>query len=139
MKSKHQDVLEPCWTLLELLKGPVEGSGSRWLELEWHKAHSLLLSNAEMNDVVATETLMAGGEVGASARELRFPAVVLEASAQGADLLLKRGEKLGARSKLQDAFQSFQELWTRVPESHETLFLGRADELLCSTSQLLLV
>ena len=127
MKSKHQDALEPCWTLLELLKGPVEGSGSRWLELEWHKAHSLLLSNAEMNDVVATETLMAWGEVGASARELRFPAVVLEASAQGADLLLKRGEKLGARSKLQDAFQSFQELWTRVPESHETLFLGRAD------------
>lgn len=127
LKTKHPEPLEPCWTLLELLKGPVEGSGSRWLELEWHRAHSWLLSTAEMNDVVATETLMAWGEVGVSARELRFPAVVLEATAQAAELLLKRGEKLGARGKLQDAFQSFQELWTRVPESHETLFLGRAD------------
>ncbi len=127
LRSKNTGSLEPCWTLLELLKGPVEGSGSRWLELEWHKAHALLLTTAEMNDAVATETLMAWGEVGAAARELRFPAIVLEATAQGADLLLKRGEKLGARSKLQDAFQSFQELWTRVPESHETLFLGRTD------------
>ncbi|MBL0210137.1 MAG: hypothetical protein IPQ13_04355 [Holophagaceae bacterium] len=108
-------------------QGPRGGSGSRWLELEWHKAHALLLTTTEMNEAVATETLMTWGEVGAAARELRFPAIVLEATAQGADLLLKRGERLGARGKLQDAFQSFQELWTRVPESHETLFLGRTD------------
>ena len=127
LRSKNSSSLESYWTFLELLKGPVEGSGSRWLELEWHKAHALLLTTTEMNEAIATETLMTWGEVGAAARELRFPAIVLEATAQGADLLLKRGERLGARGKLQDAFQSFQELWTRVPESHETLFLGRTD------------
>ena len=61
----------------------------------------------------------------AAARELRFPAVVMEACARISELLIQRGEKLGARSRMQDAFQSFQELWTRIPESHESLFLGR--------------
>lgn len=119
--------LEEGWTQLESLKGLVEGSGSRWLEMEWHRAHALLLGCAEPSDAVAFETLDAWGEALAAAREMRFSAVVLEASARGADLLVKRGEKLGARSRLQDAFPSFQELWTRIPESQETAFLGRAD------------
>jgi hypothetical protein len=119
--------LEECWTQLESLKGLVEGSGSRWLEMEWHRAHALLLGCAEASDAVAFETLDAWGEVLAAAREMRFSAYVLEASAQGADLLVKRGERLGARSRLQDAFPGFQELWTRIPESQETAFLGRPD------------
>ncbi len=119
--------LEECWTQLEMLKGLVEGSGSRWLEMEWHRAHALLLGCAEASDAVAFETLDAWGEVLAAGREMRFSAVVLEASAQGADLLVKRGEKLGARSRLQDAFPSLQELWTRIPESQENTFLGRPD------------
>ncbi|MBI4913594.1 MAG: hypothetical protein HY823_12720 [Acidobacteria bacterium] len=119
--------LEPSWVRLEALKGPVEGSASRWLELEWHRAHALLLNHAALQEgeAAAAEALSAWGEVLAAARELRFPAAVMEASARVAGLLLGRGEKLGARSRLQDAFQSFQELWTRIPESHESLFLGR--------------
>lgn len=118
---------EPCWAQLEVLKGPVEGSGSRWLELEWNRGHALLLNHAaaQEGEAAASEALLAWGEVLTAARELRFPAVVLEASGQISDLLIRRGEKLGARSRMQDAFQSFQELWTRIPESHESLFLGR--------------
>lgn len=121
------EVLEPCWGLLEVLKGPVEGSGSRWLELEWNRAHALLLNHAaaQQGESAAAEALNAWGEVLAAARELRFPAVVMEACAQIAELLIRRGEKLGARSRMQDAFQSFQELWTWIPETHESLFLGR--------------
>lgn len=121
------EALEPCWGLLEALKGPVEGSGSRWLDLEWNRAHALLLNHAasQAGETAAAEALNAWGEVLAAARELRFPAVVMEACAQIAELLVRRGEKLGARSRMQDAFQSFQELWTWVPESHESLFLGR--------------
>lgn len=119
--------LEPCWALLEGLKGPVEGSGSRWLDLEWNRAHALLLNHAaaQGGETAAAEALSAWGEVLAAARELRFPAVVMEACAQVSELLIQRGERLGARSRMQDAFQSFQELWTRIPESHESLFLGR--------------
>lgn len=125
--SHHPASLEDAWSRLEALKGPVEGSGSRWLELEWNRAHALLLSTAGDSEVVVGEALLAYGEVLAGARDLRFPSVVLEASAHVADLLLQRGERLGARSRLQDAFASFQEMWTQVPESHETSFLGRPD------------
>lgn len=121
------ETLEDAWSRLEALKGPVEGSGSRWLELEWNRAHALLLSTAGDSEVVAGEALLAYGEVLAAARDLRFPSVVLEASSKVADLLLKRGERFGARSRLQDAFASFQEIWTQVPESFETTFVGRAD------------
>ncbi len=76
---------------------------------------------------MAEEALRAWSEVLAAARELQFPAQVLEASAEGALLLLQRGEKLGARSRLQDAFPSFQQLWARLPDTHETSFLGRED------------
>ncbi len=120
--------LEGAWARLEELKAPVEGAGSRWLEMEWHRAHALLLMMAlEPTESVASEALAAWSEVQAAARELRFPAVALEASSQSAALLLKRHEKLGARSRLQDAYGTFQELWSRVPEEHSMAFLGRPD------------
>jgi hypothetical protein len=49
---------------------------------------------------VAEEALRAWSEVLAAARDLQFPAQVLEASTEGALLLLQRGEKLGARSRM---------------------------------------
>ncbi len=120
--------LEGPWATLEALKAPVEGSGSRWLELEWHRAHALLLMTApEPSEAITSEGLSAWSEVQAAARELRFPAAALEASAQSAALLLKRGERLGARSRLQDAYGTFQELWSRIPEAHAMAFLGRPD------------
>jgi len=120
--------LRRAWGLLEQLKTPVEGSGSRWLELEWCRAHALLLlTTTGDEETVAVESLTALGEMSAASRELGFPALALEASVLGAAQLLQRGERLGARAKLQDAFSSFQELWTQVPENHEMPFLGRQD------------
>jgi len=118
---------EQGWAILENLKGPVEGSGSRWLDLEWHRAHALLLSTVPITDAVVQEALEAWGEVQAAARDLQFPAQILEASAEGAQLLLQRGERLGARARIQDAFPSFQQLLTRLPEEQESGFLGRED------------
>jgi hypothetical protein len=123
----RQEAPEQGWAILENLKGPVEGSGSRWLELEWYRAHALLLSTVPPSETVAEEALRAWSEVLAAARDLQFPAQVLEASTEGALLLLQRGEKLGARSRMQDAFPSFQQLWSRLPDTHETTFLGRED------------
>jgi len=123
----HQEAPEQGWAILENLKGPVEGCDSRLLDLEWHRAHALLLSTAPPSETVAQETLQAWSEVLAAARDLQFPAQVLEASCEGAALLLRRGEKLGARARMQDAFPSLQQLWMRLPESHETSFLGRED------------
>ena len=123
----HQEAPEQGWAILENLKGPVEGCDSRLLDLEWHRAHALLLSTAPPSETVAQETLQAWSEVLATARELQFPAQVLEASAEGAALLLRRGEKLGARARMQEAFPSLQQLWARLPESHETAFMGRGD------------
>ncbi|MBP1772629.1 MAG: putative LuxR family transcriptional regulator [Holophagaceae bacterium] len=118
---------EQGWAVLENLKGPVEGSGSRWLDLEWHRAHALLLSTVPATEAVVQEALEAWGQVQAAARDMQFPALVLEASSEGAQLLLQRGEKLGARARMQDAFPSFQQLWTRLPEGQESTFLGRED------------
>ena len=126
-RQLHLEAPEQGWAILENLKGPVEGSGSRWLDLEWHRAHALLLSTVPVTDAVVQEALEAWSEVQAAARDLQFPAMVLEASAEGAQLLLQRGEKLGARARMQDAFPSFQQLWTRLPEGQETAFLGRED------------
>ncbi len=123
----RQEAPEQGWAILENLKGPVEGSGSRWLELEWHRAHALLLSTVPPTEAVAEEGLEAWSEVLAAARDLQFPAQVVEACAEGAQLLLQRGEKLGAKARLQDAFPSFQELWSHLPESQGTAFLGRED------------
>jgi len=118
---------EQGWAILENLKGPVEGSGSRWLDLEWHRAHALLLSTVPVTEPVVQEALEAWSEVQAAARDLQFHARVLEASTEGAQLLLQRGEKLGARARMQDAFPSFQQLWTRLPEDQESGFMGRED------------
>jgi hypothetical protein len=71
--------------------------------------------------------LEAWSKAQAAARDLQFHAQILEASAESAQLLLQRGEKLGARARMQDAFPSFQQLWTRLPEGQETGFLGRED------------
>ncbi len=120
--------LEGPWTRLEQLKAPVEGSGSRWLEMEWHRGHALLLmTSGEQTEAIVSEALTAWSEVQSAARELRFPSVALEASSQSAALLIKRREKLGARSRLQDAYSTFQELWSRIPEAHAMAFQGRPD------------
>src|SRR5512133_2077887 len=123
----RQEAPEQGWAILENLKGPVEGSGSRWLDLEWHRAHALLLSTVPPTEAVAEEALHAWSEVLAAGRDLQFPAQVVEASTEGAQLLLQRGEKLGAKARLQDAFPSFQQLWSRLPETQGTTFLGRED------------
>lgn len=125
-RQSRLEAPEQGWAILENLKGPVEGSGSRWLDLEWHRAHALLLSTVPATEAVL-ELLAAWSEVQAAARDLQFPALILEASAEGAQLLLQRGEKLGARARMQDAFPSFQQLWARLPEGQESSFLGRED------------
>lgn len=126
-RAARQEAPEQGWAILENLKGPVEGSGSRWLDLEWHRAHALLLSTVPPSEAVAEETLEAWGEALAAARDLQFPAQMLEASTEGAILLLQRGEKLGAKSRLQDAFPCFQQIWSMLPETHEASFLNRED------------
>jgi hypothetical protein len=126
-QKSHIEAPEQGWAILENLKGPIEGSGSRWLDLEWHRAHALLLSTVPATETVVQEALEAWSEVQAAARDMQFPALVLEASAEGAQLLLQRGEKLGARARMQDAFPSFQQLWTRLPEAQEAAFMGRED------------
>ncbi len=118
---------ESAWVHLERLKGPVDGTGSRWLEMEWKHCHAMLLSRSGPDEAVVSEALLAWGEVVALARELNFPAMVLEAETRSSQLLLARGEKLGARSRVQDALPSFQELWNRLPDAFDTYFLGRPD------------
>ena len=119
--------LESAWIRLERLKGPVEASGSRWLEVEWHRAHALVLSCSGTEEAVIADALLAWGEVLAGAREMRFPVHVLEASARSAQLLLDRGERLGARSRAQDAAAAFQEIWAKVPDQYAQSFLERPD------------
>ena len=119
--------LKSAWIRLESLKGPVDASGSRWLEIEWHRAHALLLGLSGNEEAIVSQALMAWGEVLAGGRELRFPTLVVEASARSSALLLDRGERLGARSRVQEAYASFQSLWQKLPEPYETAFLGRRD------------
>jgi len=127
-RTGSAEALQRAWSMLEALKTPVEGSGSRWLELEWFRAHALLLlATTGEEETIAVECLTALGEMSAAARELGFPALALEANVLGATQLLGRGERLGARAKLQDAFSSFVELWSEVPVAHEMAFLGRPD------------
>lgn len=120
-------VPESAWIHLERLRSLVDGTGSRWLELEWHRAHALLLSRGDVQESAVAGALLAWGDVVALARELRFPAQVLEAETRVSGLLLARGEKLGARGRIQDAQPSFQELWSRLPDRTEEIFLGRPD------------
>ncbi|MBI3130043.1 MAG: hypothetical protein HYZ13_01680 [Acidobacteria bacterium] len=126
-QDAHREAPESCWSLLESLKGPVEGAGSRWLDLEWQRAHGLLLACAPPSDPVDQEALGAWGEAMTLARDLQFASEVLEAASESARTLLRRGERLGAMSRLQDAFPSFQQVWNRVGELFTTPFLGRPD------------
>ncbi len=126
-RNTTSEAPELGWAILENLKGPVEGSGSRWLDLEWHRAHALLLSTVPASEAVVQESMQAWGDVQAAARDLQFPVQILDASLEGAQLLLSRGEKLGARARMQDAFPSFQQVWTRLPEGPMDPFLGRED------------
>ncbi len=120
--------LDAPWSLLEALKAPSEGAGSRWLDLEWHRAHALLLSATSAGrGSLGSQGLAAWSEVLAAARELRFPALTLEANAGSARILLEQGEHLGAVSRLREAFGALQELWSRVPEAHAERFLERPD------------
>lgn len=116
-----------AWMRLEGLKGPVEASGSRWLEVEWHRAHALVLSVSGNDEAVITDAVLAWGEVLAGARELRFPALTMEASARSLGLLMDRGERLGARSRAQDACAAFQEIWSKLPGQFEKSFMARGD------------
>lgn len=119
---------EAAWTLLEAMKTVAEGSGSRWLELEWHRGHALLLSGMPTDsETMVGQTLTAWGEVLACSRDLGFRASSLEAAARSAMTLLRQGERYGARTRLQDAQAAFQELWSRVPEAYGTTFLERPD------------
>jgi tetratricopeptide (TPR) repeat protein len=122
-----QPAPESTWSLLEMMKAPVEGLGSRWLDLEWHQAHGLLLCASPANDTVDLEALQAWGQALALARDLQFPAESLSASAESARILLRRGERLGARARMQDAFPALQQMWIRVPEGQDQTFLGRPD------------
>ncbi|MDR3683148.1 MAG: hypothetical protein P4L11_05415 [Geothrix sp.] len=126
-RQSRLEAPEAGWTILEHLKAPVDGSDSRWLDLEWHRAHALLLSTVPATEVVVLESLEAWSKVQAAARDMQFHAQILEASTEGARLLLQRGEKLGARARMQDAFPSFRQLWTRLPEARGDGFLGRED------------
>jgi tetratricopeptide (TPR) repeat protein len=121
------DPAEEAWVQLEGMKAPVEGSGSRWLELEWHRAHGLLLKALEPGRAVDLQSLDAWNQVLAAARALRFHALVIEGSVEAADLLLRRGEPLGARTCLAEAATTFQLLWSRVPVEYGMTFQGRPD------------
>ena len=119
--------LTQAWIRLERLKGPVEGADSLWLELEWHRAHALLLAGSGSAGPLLGQTLMAWGEVMTRGRGMKFPAVVLEACTRSSRLLWQLGEKLGARARIQDALPSFQELGARLPEAAAESFRGRND------------
>lgn len=126
-RQAGKEASEAAWNRLELLKALVDGSGSRWLDLEWQRAHALLLTTAPPSDTVDLQTLQTWGGALGLARQLQRPGLTLEACVEGAALLMRRGEKLGAMARLQDSTPAFQQLWSRVPETHEQTFLGRED------------
>lgn len=119
---------ENAWTQLERLKTLVEGSGSRWLELEWHRGHALLLdATGTGSATLVDQSLAAWGEVLGLARDLGFRLWVLEAATRSALLLAGQGERLGARARMQDTAGCFQDLMLRTPEAHRDTFLGREE------------
>ena len=129
-------VLKSAWIRLEALKGPVDASGSRWLELEWHRCHALVLGLSGDGEILQAETLQVWGIVLAGAQALGFPAMALEAGLQSAQLLLARGAPLEARARLQEASAACQELCAKLPEAFKNTFLERRDiQLLRETAQ----
>jgi hypothetical protein len=117
--------LEPAWLRLEQLREPVAESGSRWLELEWRRAHALLLGSGGGHGLAAN--LAAWGAALAGARELKLPALVLEAATWCAERLLEQDRCLDARARIQEALPSAQELWANLPPSSGRSFLERND------------
>ena len=120
-------VLKSAWVRLESLKGPVDASGSRLLEVEWQRTHALVLSLSGDGHVLQSETLLVWGEVLAGARSLPLPALVLEASVRASLLLLAAGKEPEAQACLREAAPAFQELWSTVPEAFQKAFLERRD------------
>lgn len=126
-RRAKQEASEIAWTRLEELKAPVEASTSPWLEFEWARAQALCLASLEPSEPVDLQALQAWGQAMGLARSLQFPTAVLEAALESAELMSRNGERLGAMSKLQDSFTSFQQVWLRLPEGHDQNFLGRED------------
>ncbi|HEU4952695.1 MAG TPA: tetratricopeptide repeat protein, partial [Holophagaceae bacterium] len=118
---------EEVWARLEALKAPVEASASPWLEFEWARAQALCLACLPPSEPVDLQALQAWGEALGLARRLQFPTAVLEAALEGAEVMLRHGERLGAMARLQDSFASFQQVWLRLPDGHDQSFLGRED------------
>lgn len=118
---------EEAWARLEALKAPVEASASPWLEFEWARAQALCLACLPPSEPVDLQALQAWGEALGQARRLQFPSAIIEAALEGAELMLRHGERLGAMARLQDGFPSFQQIWLRLPEGHDDSFLGRED------------
>ncbi len=126
-RRAKQAAPEIAWTRLEELKAPVEASASPWLEFEWARAQALCLASLEPSEPVDLQALQAWGQVLGLARGLQFSTAVLEAALESAELMSRNGERLGAMSRLQDSFPSFQQIWLRLPEGHDQNFLGRED------------
>ncbi len=126
-KRAGREAPEEAWTRLETLKALVEASASPWLEFEWARAQALCLACVEPSEAVDLQALQAWGEALGLARRLQFPTAVLEAALEGAELMLRNGERMGAMARLQDSFTSFQQVWLRLPEGHDQSFLGRED------------
>jgi hypothetical protein len=126
-RRASQEAPEAAWSRLEALKAPVEASASPWLEFEWARAQALCLACLPASEPVDLQALQAWGEALALARRLQFPTAVLEAALEGAELMLRHGERMGAMARLQDSFASFQQVWLRLPEGHDESFLGRED------------
>jgi hypothetical protein len=126
-KRAGKEAPEEAWSRLEALKAPVEASASPWLEFEWARGQALCLACLEPSEPVDLQALQAWGEAMALARRLQFPTAVLEAALEGAELMLRNGERMGAMARLQDSFASFQQIWLRLPEGQDQSFLGRED------------
>ncbi|MBS1784850.1 MAG: hypothetical protein JST24_05435 [Acidobacteria bacterium] len=126
-RKAKQEAPEAAWTRLEELKAPVETSTSPWLEFEWARAQALCLASLKPSEAVDLQALQAWGQALGLARGLQFATAVLEAALESAELMSRNGERLGAMSRLQDSFPSFQQVWLRLPEGHDQNFLGRED------------
>ena len=126
-KRAGKEAPEETWSRLEALKAPVEASSSPWLEFEWARTQALCLVCLPPSEPVDLQALQAWGEALSLARRLQFPTAALEAALEGAELMLRNGERMGAMARLQDSFASFQQVWLRLPEGHDDSFLGRED------------
>jgi len=126
-RKAGREAPEAAWTQLEALKVPVETSSSPWLEFEWARAQALCLACLPPSEPVDLQALQVWGEVLGLARRLQFSTAMVEASLEGAELMLRNGERMGAMARLQDSFPAFHQVWLRLPEGLDQAFLGRED------------